>query len=190
MLLFISNVLRKTRVIRILLFLLLLAGFVQSVFATSFGFNYSQLLIAKDPSNMHGYRAALTYQPQLFIWPCAQIYFDGGYGHWWVPNATAHNELNIYSVAPYFRYYFLKTTKVSPFVEASIGLSYLTQTRFDDRKLGIHFAFQDQLGLGLAYGKEQRLYTILTALHYSNGSMCRFNAGITAPLMLTVGYRF
>jgi hypothetical protein len=165
-------------------------AYITATPASPIGASFSYTIISKDPSHLNAYRAAITYQPPCLIWPKVQIYFDGGFGHWWVTNSRFYRNLNIYSVAPYLRYYLIKKTSFSPYVEASIGLSYLTKTRLEDRNLGIHFAFQDQVGIGTAYGPQQQLYGTLSVVHYSNGSMSSHNAGITVPLMLTMGYRF
>ena len=162
----------------------------QSAAASSVGASFSYPLMRKDPNDLHGYRAALTYQPPSFIWKHISIYFDASYGHWWVGGHQPYRSLNIYSVAPYLRFYFVKTAKLSPYIEASIGASYLTRTRISNRNLGIHYAFQDQLAIGTTFGREQRFYFSLSALHYSNGSFCTSNAGITIPIMMNMGYRF
>ncbi len=159
-------------------------------YASPWGLSYSYLLISDDPSNVKGWRAAVTYQPANFNWEHLQIYFDAGYGYWRTNSATCEKQLSTYSVAPYFRYYWIKTCKISPYVEASIGLSYLSRTRFARKNDGEHFAFQDQIGVGAAFGAERRFYATLTGMHYSNGSLSSNNSGITIPLLLTIGYRF
>jgi hypothetical protein len=155
-----------------------------------FGVILPAVIIGKDPSGLHGYHALAWYQPSSFNWPKVDVYFTAGYGHWWAHGAKQYRSLNIYAIAPVVRYYFTKTTFIDPYAEASIGLSYLTRTHFDDRNLGLHFAFQDELGVGAVLGREKRLNIGLSALHYSNGSMASMNAGITMPVMLNVGYKF
>ncbi len=161
-----------------------------TTYASPFGLSFSTPLVVKDPKPFDGYRAAITYQPPTFIWRYASVYFDSAYVHWWVSNQGPYHSMTIYSVAPYLRLYFTKTNSISPYVEASLGVSYLSKTRIDGRNLGIHYAFQDQLTLGAAFGKDQPLFVSLSAVHYSNGSMSSSNAGITMPLVLNVGYRF
>ena len=151
-------------------------------------------VITKDPEHLHGYRASVWYQPQSWIWQHLHIFFDASFGHWWVSSNVPYREVNIFAVAPVFRIftkqYALFSTPISPFADLSIGLSYLSKTRLDSQNLGMHFAFQDQVGIGVVLGKEQRLSISISALHYSNGSMCKKNAGITVPLLVNVGYRF
>lgn len=160
------------------------------VHANPVGISYSHAIVSTEPENLNGFHVAMTYEPQSLIWPHLQIYFDAGYSHWWVTGNIAHRNLSIYSLAPYFRYYFFKQNTFSPYVQASLGIAYLTKTRLDDRNLGMHFAFQDQVGVGLAYGREHQFYTTLSALHYSNGAFCSNNSGMTVPILLSVGYRF
>jgi len=158
--------------------------------ATPFGLSLSVPLVTKDPKPFHGYRVALTYQPPAFVWHYASVYFDASYGNWWTGDQGPYHSISIYGIAPYLRLYFTKTEKFSPYVEASLGASYLSKTRIGCRNLGIHYSFQDQLTLGTAFGKDQPFFISLSAVHYSNGSMASSNAGITMPLVLSMGYRF
>lgn len=150
----------------------------------STGFAVTLPLISKDPPALHGYRAALSLQPASLVWPHARVYFDAGFGHWWVSKGPFRT-LSIYTLAPVLRYYFM-TGSVSPFVHLSVGASWLSAIHFEKRKLGIHFSFQDEAGLGLAWGKSPRISVMLSSIHYSNGSIAKHNSGITIPLLLTV----
>jgi lipid A 3-O-deacylase len=98
--------------------------------------------------------------------------------------------LNIYSVAPVVRYSFNRRGSIKPFLELSVGLSYLNHTHFEDRKLGIHFAFQDRLGVGALLGKAERFSLGVHAVHYSNAHLSGHNSGVSIPLVLDIGYRF
>ena len=164
---------------------------ISSAIASPLGVSFTYPIISQDPPNLHGYRGTLTYQPDSLIWKHWQIYFDSGFGHWWVNNSSIGNDsLSIYSISPIFRFYFTKNNYISPFLDLSIGFAYLTKTRIADRRLGIHFSFQDQVGLGISLGVEQRFFVSASILHYSNGSLSKTNAGITVPLLLNMGYRF
>jgi len=160
-----------------------------TAYAGHAGITLSGVVIGKDPDNLHTYRGALSYQPDALIWKKFDVYFAASAGHWWSEGAKKHRSLNIYAVAPVLRFYLAKTHYFDPYVELSIGPSYLTKTRFADRNLGMHFAFQDELGFGASFGEKRNYYASLSALHYSNGSMCSMNAGITAIMMLNIGYR-
>ena len=179
---------------RLLLFLFGLFSCFSSAFAaidySKMGGSFYYALITQDPENLHGYRAALWYEPKSLVWPHTHIYFDAGIGHWWVHNATKHPSLNIYSASPVLRYYFKDHTYFYPFLELSIGVAYLSQTYINHNNLGMHFAFQDRFGIGTLLGKEKRVAVALSAMHYSNASMSKWNAGMTIPLLLDVEYRF
>jgi hypothetical protein len=158
--------------------------------ASPYGVNISYLLVDKDPQYLKGYRLSFLYQPPAWKWEHLYIFFDTSAGHWRVNQNVPYQSLNIYSFAPVFRFYARNSTYVSPFIDISLGLAYLTKTRIADRNLGMHFSFQDQLGIGASFGKEKRLSVSVNALHYSNGSLCSMNAGITVPVMLNVSYQF
>jgi hypothetical protein len=158
--------------------------------ALQFGVTLPILLKSKDPEGVHGYRAVAWYQPQSFIWGNLNLYFAAGAGHWWAHGAKSNKVINIYAFAPVLRFYFKKTTYFSPYIEASIGPAYMNRTRFSTQNLGIHYTFQDEVGIGALFGKQQGFYTTLSALHYSNGRLSAHNSGITVPLILNIGYKF
>ena len=172
----------------------LLASFLlvqTNVFASQIGAMFSYPLESKDPSNLYGYKASLWYQPTSFEWGNSHLLFDASFGHWWVTDFSTHREINITALAPVYRFFMLNDHYfLNPFIDISIGLAYLSETRFADRNLGMHFSFQDQLGMGVSFGPQHRLFASLYAVHYSNGSLSSSNAGITIPMVLNLGYRF
>ena len=171
-------------------FLLLLPSL--SLAKSYVGGNFSYPLVTKEPPYLNGYQFMANYDPQQFQWRRFNLYFDGGFSHFWITNTSYYTTLNIYSVAPVVRYTFRKRTQlpIHPYLEFSIGVAYLNHTRLDDRNLGIHFAFQDRLGFGTFLGKAERITLGVHAVHYSNAHLSSHNSGISIPLMLDVGYRF
>lgn len=155
----------------------------------SYGANLSIPVHSTEPDNLHGYQFMLNYDPQAFLWRQFNVYFDGGVSHFHVN--TAHNStINIYSMAPVIRYTFKKHWELHPYLELSVGLAYLNQTRIENRNLGIHFAFQDRMGVGTLVGSSEKLSFGIHAVHYSNAHLSDHNQGISIPLVLDVGYRF
>lgn len=188
----------KTQVlIRKLLFLAV--GFfslAQPVYANESGpgISFTYPIIALEPENLYGYRISLTYQPERLIGSYLKVYFDASFGHWWdhdtSNDAPTNSSLDIYSIAPVVRLFYKNNSFITPFIDVSLGFSYLTETRIYKRNLGMHFSFQDQAALGASFGKNQNFSISFGALHYSNGSLCERNSGMTIPLFINVGYRF
>ena len=177
--------------LRNLLIVLLLALMLPSYCfsAPYYGGTFSYAASAKDPSNLHGYQLMLNYDPQRFKWRQFNVYVDGGFSHFWVNNGP-YSTVNIYSIAPVIRYTFKRRGPLLPYLELSIGVAYLNHTRISDRNQGIHFAFQDRMGIGALLGASEKLSLGLHAVHYSNAHLANRNSGITVPLVLDVGYRF
>ena len=170
--------------------LLLLSFFYSlSVIAGELGTNITLPLIAKDPPNLHGYRLSIWYLPDALTWDRFNVYIDTSVGHWWINGDEPNRELNIIAIVPVLRAYIQQTPTFSPYVEMSVGPSYLSRTRIDNRNLGMHYSFQDELAIGAAMGKEKRLSMSLSAMHYSNGSLSAHNSGITIPLLINISYR-
>jgi hypothetical protein len=155
-----------------------------------YGANFSYAAITSEPPSLHGYQLMLNYDPQTLAWRKFNIYFDGGFSHFWVTKTPYYTTLNIYSLAPVIRYTFKKRGLILPYLELSIGISYLNHTRLDSRNLGMHFAFQDRMGIGVLLGASEQLSIGAHALHYSNAHLSGHNSGITVPIALDVGYRF
>lgn len=158
--------------------------------STPYGVSLTLPIVEKDPEHFHGYRVTAWYQPKSLIWEHVHIYINGGIGHWWVTGNRPNKSIMIYSLAPTLRYYFINSPTFSPYINISIGLSYLSKTRIDCRNLGIHYAFQDEIGIGATFGAKQQFSASLSALHYSNGSMAHRNSGITVPIVLNLEYGF
>lgn len=160
-------------------------------FATPYyGGTFSYAAITKEPPSLHGYQFMLSYDPQIFTWRRFNIYFDGGFSHFWVNNTPYYTTLNIYSAAPVVRYTFKRRGFALPYLEFSIGVAYLNHTHLDSRNLGIHFAFQDRFGVGVLLGQAEQFSMGLHAVHYSNAHLSSHNSGISVPIMLDIGYRF
>jgi hypothetical protein len=158
--------------------------------APYYGVNFSLPVVTSEPPSLHGYQLMLNYDPNSIKWRQFNIYFDGGFSRLWLNNTPHHQTLNIYSVSPVVRYTFKRHGLILPYLELSIGFSYLNQTRFDDRNFGIHFAFQDRMGLGAHLGQSEQFSVGLHAVHYSNAGLAKHNSGITMPIVLDIGYRF
>ena len=172
----------------LLTILTLLPGFC---FAEAYyGANASIPLITKEPASLRGYQLMLNYDPQRFKWNKFNVYFDGGFSYFSVSDTTYYTAMNIYSIAPVVRYTFNRQGLVSPFLELSVGLSYLNHTHLQNRNLGMHFAFQDRVGFGALLGASERYTVGFHAVHYSNAHLSSHNSGITIPLMLDLGIRF
>jgi hypothetical protein len=158
--------------------------------APYYGANFSYAAEAQSPSDLHGYQLMLNYDPQRFKWRRFNILFEGGLAHFWVNNTPYYSTVNIYSIAPIIRYTFRKRGPFLPYLDLSIGVAYLNHTRLDHQNMGIHFAFQDQIGIGALLGTSEQVSIGLHAVHFSNAHLAHRNSGITIPLMIDIGYRF
>lgn len=177
---------------RVKLALVLLISLIPGLsFATPYyGATLSYAAYSTEPSHLRGFQFMVNYDPQRFKWRAFNLYFDGGFSRFWDNTANAYSSLNIYSAAPVIRYTFKKRGPVLPFLELSIGLAYLNETRISNRNLGIHFSFQDRMGIGALLGTSEQVSIGVHAVHYSNAHLASHNSGISIPLVLDVGYRF
>lgn len=156
-----------------------------------YGINFSYGITARScPHHLRSVQLMLSYDPQQFKWGHFNTYFDIGFSHFWDNSLGYNTNINIYSIAPVIRYTFSKLNWFRPYLEFSIGFSYLDHTHIEKRNLGIHFAFQDRLGIGMHLGQKEQLSIGVHAVHYSNAHFSSHNSGISMPVTLDIGYRF
>lgn len=172
-----------------LLYLLLTLLPIASYATPHYGASFSYAAYSHEPPTLRGYQALLTYDPDRFQWREFNVFFDAGFAYLSVD--YPHNStLNIYTIAPVVRYRFKQRGPVRPYLDLSIGLAYLNHTRIECRNLGMHFGFQDRMGIGVLFGQSERFSAGVHMVHYSNAGLSVHNSGITIPLVLDVGYRF
>lgn len=174
-----------------LIALTLLSIFTHAHAIPYYGATFSTPVAPKEPQSMRGFQVMLVYDPQKYKWKNFDLYFDGGYSYFSASSTPNYTALNIYSIAPILRYTFEHRGTAQPFMELSVGAAYLNHTRLECRNLGIHFAFQDRLGIGVLLGnKKEKVLLGFHVLHYSNAHLSEHNSGLTSLVTLDIGYRF
>jgi lipid A 3-O-deacylase len=100
------------------------------------------------------------------------------------PKRGSHKRLQAIAGAAVMRFARAEPTAIGwPYVELGIGLSYLSRKEIGGRDLGIHFQFEDRVGVGIRLG-EQRQYDIgYKAIHFSNAYIGPSNHGINLHLI-------
>ncbi|HKY70185.1 MAG TPA: acyloxyacyl hydrolase [Gammaproteobacteria bacterium] len=72
---------------------------------------------------------------------------------------------------------------VVPYGEIGVSPSWLTQREISQRKLSIHFQFEDKIGFGFRFGKNQKIDLGYRFIHYSNASIKRPNSGVNIQMV-------
>jgi len=105
-------------------------------------------------------------------------------------NPSSNHRLTAGALAGVFR--FLREKQLMqgwPYFEIGIGASYLSKKEIGGKNLGIHFQFEDRVGVGLRFG-EKRQYDIgYKFFHFSNAYLGRCNHGLNLH-MIVLGYWF
>lgn len=117
---------------------------------------------------------------------------DGTVAHW-RNNSGSHEHLTTVAIAPALRAYFMNPNchRIRPYLDASIGPTYLSDKQFGDRVQGSHFALQTTLEVGTEIGSQKRSIDLNFHLaHYCNAGLFRPNQGINILYIFTVGYQF
>lgn len=78
---------------------------------------------------------------------------------------------------------------ISPYIDVGVGLSLISKKEMCGRQLGIHFQFEDRLGVGIRFGERKQFDIGYRVVHFSNAYLGKQNASINLHL-LVLGYWF
>lgn len=101
---------------------------------------------------------------------------------------NSNDKMTLIAAAPVFVLQY-QTHYLTPYIQAGIGASLLSETEIGDRELSTNFQFEDRLGAGIKFGPQQKLDLNLTAFHHSNAGIKRPNNGVNLVLVNLI-YRF
>jgi len=109
---------------------------------------------------------------------------------YWHTNVNKENFYTL-SIYPILKFTFLHTRPADfYFFYTLAGPAYISKTMLDDKELGRHFTFQDNMGTGIYFGERRTLNADIKIGHYSNGDLFPHNEGVKIPLSLNIGYSF
>jgi len=95
------------------------------------------------------------------------------------------------SIYPVLKWTFLHTDPVDVYFFYTVaGPAYISRTMVDEKDLGKHFTFQDNMGTGFFFGENRNFNVEIKIGHYSNGDLFPGNEGVKIPLTLNLGYSF
>ena len=122
------------------------------------------------------------------IWESSAGYWHGRHDY----DPGTPTQLQVITTGPLFRWQRqtpLYPIKIAPYVELGVAASWLSETEIGGRKLSLNFQFEDKIGVGLLFGKQQQYDVSVRGVHFSNASIKRPNSGVNL-LMFTVGMWF
>lgn len=143
----------------------------------------------------NAYRFAFTvpYGPTWFTsskWP-VHFNWENSLGYWRAPlnsNITGPQSLVFLTTGPMFRVAkALPKWGLTPFVEAGVSGSLLSEKQIGNRRLSLHFQFEDKLGAGVRFGQSQQIEFAFRLYHYSNASLNAPNSGLNL-YMISFGF--
>jgi lipid A 3-O-deacylase len=135
--------------------------------------------IGKSKDSIEIYRLGLQRQFGS-KWFESKLGYFSGY-HEVSLNYWEHKGESIKGIAysPVFIYGFAGLSNdIFPYLEAGIGVSYLSEKKIKGRDLSSHFQFEDRIGIGAKIGEQKRHDLSFRYMHYSNASIKQPNDGI------------
>ncbi len=91
--------------------------------------------------------------------------------------------------SPVFIYGFQLNRNIFPYLEAGVGVSYISEKTIKGRDLSSHFQFEDRVGIGAKIGRRKIHDLNLRYMHYSNAGIKQPNQGISM-FMFSYAYSF
>lgn len=105
-------------------------------------------------------------------------------------NPNSHKRLEALALAGVFRMQRRERFSFGwPYVDLGVGLSWLTRKEIGGRDLGIHFQFEDRIGIGFRFGQDKQYDIGYRAIHFSNAYIGPSNHGINLHVIV-LGYWF
>ncbi len=118
----------------------------------------------------------MFYQNSYFL---LTGYHEGSFNVW------QNDQKNVYALAysPVFTAEFVTNSGYTPYIEAGIGFSLISDTFARHKNMSSHFQFEDRLGVGI---KTEKTDIYLRYMHYSNAGIKKPNDGLD---LFMVGFR-
>jgi len=108
----------------------------------------------------------------------------------WDFDDGADDDLQVVSIGSVFIYDFKQRSNgLQPYIDYSLGLAYVSETKVGGDDLGIHFQFDNRISLGVRFGSDQRHDLSVSFRHISNASLGSDNDGFDA-VMSAYTYRY
>lgn len=105
-----------------------------------------------------------------------KLYFEGAVNVWRDSN-NANDKLTALTLSPVFQWRIAGQQRPL-YLEAGIGIAALDDNSIGDRKLSIHFQFEDRIGLSWNYDTDSDARITLGYSHYSQADIDRPNDGL------------
>jgi lipid A 3-O-deacylase len=100
----------------------------------------------------------------------------------WHGTHPKSDRLLVLATSPLLRWQYTGLCHIA-YIEAGIGVAWLSRHQIMTRQLSLHFQFEDRVGLGIRLGKRYQYDLSYRYFHYSNGSLKRPNNGINLHLL-------
>ena len=134
----------------------------------------------------------ITFNYQKNIFHSAKVFsMDWGVNlSLWESNIQKEKFLTL-SIYPLLRFTFLRSKITDAYIYYSVaGPTFISHVVIDKINTGGHLTFQDNVGLGVYFGKQRTYNAEIKIGHYSNGNISTKNPGIKIPLSFNIGFTF
>ncbi|NQY94750.1 MAG: acyloxyacyl hydrolase [Campylobacteraceae bacterium] len=110
-------------------------------------------------------------------------YYETSFSYW-----KGHNggSIKVISFTPMFRYDFDQYYESIPYIEAGVGVAYLSKTQLEAEDFGTHFQFENVIGVGFKFDDYDLSFRYT---HHSNAGLHENNSGVDFT-MISISYRF
>lgn len=148
-------------------------------------------------SNLNVFRLGIQWDWHQHWFATKYGYLDGYFDASITQLQTNGNEFDQYqsaqviSVVPMLRVRFNTfANTITPYIEAGAGPAFVSETHLADKDISTNYQFDDRLGLGIQFGKNQQYEIGYSFNHISNANITTPNPGINIRMVLTFKYYF
>ena len=119
------------------------------------------------------------------FWELSAAYWDSH------KNVAGNKQITLWTTGPQGRLQRATPFQngLQPYLEIGLGVSWLSNQKIAGRDVGMHFLFEDRLGVGSRFGSQQKYDINARFMHYSHASLVPHNPGINM-FLTTLGYWF
>ena len=110
-------------------------------------------------------------------------YYETSLSYW-----KGHSGGSIKSVSftPMYRYDFERYYESIPFIEAGVGVAYISDMTLEGEHFGTHFQFENSIGFGFKFSEFDVAYRYV---HYSNAGLDENNSGADFSI-ISISFKF
>ncbi len=155
-------------------FLILLPGIA---FAVNFGYSVDYI---HGEGDVDGIKLAARYDAGTFeaLSDDIRLFWESSVNFWEYGEHDTHDTDFIFAVSPVLVKQIGHISALPVYLEAGIGVSFISDTHFAGKDVSTHYQFEDRIGFMTEFGEHNQHHMSVRYFHYSNAGLKEPNPGL------------